>query len=372
MATLMQDHPAWLPTSTGSARVVQSASSTWLASWDNTLSEQVDATLLDGIADAAPRVVRIVAPRARRSAIEHAVAGVGPLLRLANPDLWDAIGTAIIRQVIRADQARAMYRRFCEEHGNVVETPIGNRHLFPAPDALLDLPVTAFAAIGMAFKHPALAAAAAAYLSHADAWPQLEPPALVVALQAVPRIGPWTAGAAVADWSGDFSIYPYADLAVRTWARRADPTTDWPTDEAAFAELWRRISKDNLSLPPYSTTVSSLPTPLALSSFSKPARSMTSRTLGLLQFGGPVQAHRAREVTGVVGRDVLVDLDENDRRVIQVGLGPDGVDQDVSTTHQHILSLLQGRRHELAVRRTRTTETGGSTHQGDRGHGREP
>lgn len=247
MATLMQDHPAWLPTSTGSARVVRSASSTWLVSWDSTLSDQVDATLLDGIAVAEPRVVRIVAPRMRQSGIEHAVSAASPLLRLANPDLWDAIGTAIIRQVIRADQARAMYRRFCEEHGTVVETPVGNRYLFPDPGVLLDLPVTAFAAIGMAFKHPALAAAAAAYVSHADAWQQLEPPALVAALQAVPRIGPWTAGAAVADWSGDFSVYPYGDLAVRTWARRADPTAEWPTDEAAFAELWRRISRDNLS-----------------------------------------------------------------------------------------------------------------------------
>ena len=51
---------------------------------------------------------------------------------------------------------------------------------------------------------------------------------LVQELQRIPRIGPWTAGAAVADYSNDFTYYPYADLAVRTWAKRAAPSYPWP------------------------------------------------------------------------------------------------------------------------------------------------
>ena len=66
-------------------------------------------------------------------------------------------------------------------------------------------------------------------------------------LQRIPRIGPWTAGAAVADYSNDFTYYPYADLAVRTWARRAAPSYPWPDSEQAFGRLWQRLAGDQLA-----------------------------------------------------------------------------------------------------------------------------
>ncbi|GAA2880960.1 hypothetical protein GCM10010517_43780 [Streptosporangium fragile] len=99
----------------------------------------------------------------------------------------------------------------------------------------------------MAFKRRPLQAAAAAYLAHHAEWAQFAPDVLVKAVQAVPRIGPWTAGAAVADYTGDFALYPYADLAVRTWAALADPATAWPADEPAFADAWRNLAGPSLS-----------------------------------------------------------------------------------------------------------------------------
>ncbi|MBT8228526.1 MAG: hypothetical protein HKP61_00865 [Dactylosporangium sp.] len=168
-------------------------------------------------------------------------------MRVRNIDLWDALATAIIRQVIRANQARLMYQRFCRAHGEAVPTPWGTRHLIPTAEVVAKLPTLAFATLGMAFKARALVAAAEAAMACQDSWQHLTPIELVTQLQRIPRVGPWTAGATVADYSGDFSLYPYADLAVRTWARRAAPAIDWPGDEPMFGAYWRRHTGRHLS-----------------------------------------------------------------------------------------------------------------------------
>lgn len=98
-----------------------------------------------------------------------------------------------------------------------------------------------FAELGMRFKARPLRSAADAYLRHRHAWARLPSDALVTALQSVPYIGPWTAGAAVADYLHDWSAYPYGDLAVRTWARTAAPDTAWPATEREFSTAWRRM-----------------------------------------------------------------------------------------------------------------------------------
>jgi DNA-3-methyladenine glycosylase II len=222
----------------------------WVLTWSASTPGGLTVTPVSDPGDARPVIGRIVPVPLSRSpltALGGALTSLGPVLRVHNGDLWDAIGTAIIRQVIRAGQARLMYRRFCQAHGELVTTPSGEAYLFPRPAVVCDLPAAAFADLGMAFKHRALFAAAQATLIHREQWQRLAPTALVQALQAVPRIGPWTAGAAVADWSGDFAVYPYADLAVRTWASRAAPTTVWPADEPTFAALWRRAGVRQLS-----------------------------------------------------------------------------------------------------------------------------
>lgn len=249
MATLMQDHPGWQETSGGTwVRVMRRSTERWLLTWH--AGDEVVSTTSAGGGNGLPPVVdRIepVVPVGALAVLTPAVEETGPVLRARNGDLWDAIGTAIIRQVIRAGQARIMYDRFCGAHGEAVATPYGVRHLFPSPEVVVALPVEAFAELGMAFKRRPLAAAAEAYIGNAEKWEQLDPLTVVKALQSVPRIGPWTAGAAIADVSGDFSLYPYADLAVRTWAHRAAPGVVWPEDEASFGALWRRDAGSHLS-----------------------------------------------------------------------------------------------------------------------------
>ncbi len=166
--------------------------------------------------------------------VRRGLQGRGPVARLRTPDLWEAVATAIIRQVIRADQARLMYQRFTDTHGDPTEAG----RVFPGAETVLALGDEAFAELGMAFKRDPLRAAARAVLDHGEKWGQLPALDLVDELQSVPRIGPWTAGATVADFTGDFSLYPYGDMAVRKYARQTFPDLDLPDQEAAFAARW--------------------------------------------------------------------------------------------------------------------------------------
>ena len=249
MATLMQDHPAWRATDTGATRIMRCGGMPWLLTWTTGASSVVsvplgDATPEQPVVDRTEPVAPATGPL---SALAPAFSALGTVLRVRNADLWDALGTAIIRQVIRAGQARLMYRRFCEAHGEPVSTPHGATYLFPAASTVLDLPIRAFADLGMAFKHRPLVAAAQALLDNGEKWATVPTVDLVEQVQTVPRIGPWTAGAAVADHSGDFALYPYADLAVRTWATRAAPGVTWPDDEATFGAVWRHHAAQHLS-----------------------------------------------------------------------------------------------------------------------------
>lgn len=236
----MLDHPGWDTTATP-VRAMRTPTGTWLITHpDNAV------TLLSG--DGAAPTIDTYTPAALHDAplpagLRAALDQLGPVRRWRNADLWEALATAIIRQVIRAGQARKMHREFRTAAGQTA----GPTTLIPTPEEVLDLSPEEFTALGMAFKRRPLQAAATAYLAHRAEWAELAPEVLVKAVQTVPRIGPWTAGAAVADHTGDYSLYPYADLAVRTWAASADPTTTWPTTEPEFAATWRDLAGPHLS-----------------------------------------------------------------------------------------------------------------------------
>lgn len=248
MATIMRDHPAWTTTVSGAAMIMRSGTSTWLIAFDR-LSPELETTVVDGPGDGpAPDIVRVDKPIASGSEIGSALAPLIPLSRVRNANLWDAIGNGILRQIVTADQARAMYRRFCAACGDPVETPsAGVGHLFPDPERVLRLSTGVFEALRMSFTRTPLQAAANSYLEYGAAWSQLPPAALVAALLAVPRIGPWTAGASAADFTGDFSVYPYPDRTIRTYARRAAPATAWPGSDAKFRSQWRALAGDHVS-----------------------------------------------------------------------------------------------------------------------------
>lgn len=250
---VIQDHPSWTRTADGGYRVVRVGLAAWLlrVSPDDNLTlrrlrggehedrppvvDVVDATTLDHARGGAP------------AELWAALAALGPVTRVRNPDLWDAVCTGVVRQVVRAAQARELYRRLCAAYGEAIPTPYGPVTVLPTAETVVCLDERELRALGLGFKAPALRAAARAYLDAADRWAGLAPADLVIALQHVPRIGPWTAGAAAADATNEFSIYPYADLAVRTWAARAAPSVAWPAGEADFGAYWRTIAGASLS-----------------------------------------------------------------------------------------------------------------------------
>jgi 3-methyladenine DNA glycosylase/8-oxoguanine DNA glycosylase len=242
MATtsLTVEHPAWTEDGQGRVRLMATGSGSWLATW--TAQQGLSLACVAGSEDVKPRVETVSAeelPAATVPALARELALLGTVQRIANPSLWDAVSTAILRQVVRAAQARIVYTRWCTLHGEALDTAAGQLSTVPGPQAVLDLPEAAFKAAGAAFHRTALQAAARAYLDHGTAWAALPPAELVEALDAVPRIGPWTAKAAASDFSGNYAVYPHGDLAVRTWARKAAPDADWRTTDKTFDAAWQ-------------------------------------------------------------------------------------------------------------------------------------
>ncbi|WP_436493198.1 hypothetical protein [Actinokineospora sp. HUAS TT18] len=235
--SIMLDHPAWVSTEDGRpSRACRWGDATKLISYtgDTMAVDVADQPIFDVIDPAE---------LSGSGELTDALRAEGPVARLRNPDLWEALATSVIRQVIRASQARKLYRAFCEAYGEQV----GPALLLPTPETVLALTDDEFADLGMKFFRRALRAAAEAYLKHGDEWTALPAERLVTELQTVPRIGPWSAGATVADFTNDFTLYPYSDLAVRTWAARLAPSLNWPDDERDFAKMWRALAGDELS-----------------------------------------------------------------------------------------------------------------------------
>jgi DNA-3-methyladenine glycosylase II len=248
--SVMTDHPSWLSTDTGAAfRAVRCGNAVW-ALTATSAEDGRQHTAADRVSGRGEEPVVDVIDPATLTGTGQIVAGLraaGRVARWRNPDLWDALATSIVRQVIRAGQARKLYRAFSQAHGEPVATPLGATWLFPAPQTVLALSDAEFARLGMAFKARPLRAAAEACLEFGPKWAELDPIALVGEVQNVPRIGPWTAGATVADLTNDYTLYPFADLAVRTWANRLAPQRIWPDAEPEFAQMWAGLAGEQLS-----------------------------------------------------------------------------------------------------------------------------
>ncbi|MFB9929214.1 hypothetical protein ACFORO_22910 [Amycolatopsis halotolerans] len=248
---MMLDHPGWLRDDAGRARrVLRSAGSVWsvICTPVPVGGHRIDAVKLAGDTDVAP-VVDTIDPRTLvgDAVMCDPLRADGPVARVRTSDVWEALGTAVTRQVIKAAHARENYRRFCETYGERYDTAAGPAWLFPSPEKVLALSDAEFDVLRMKFFRRGLRAAAEASLKAADDWAGLTGEQLVAAVQSVRRIGPWTAGATAADVTNDYSLYPFADLAVRTWAGKLAPSVSWPKPEPEFGRLWQAMAGAQLS-----------------------------------------------------------------------------------------------------------------------------
>ncbi|WP_081748633.1 hypothetical protein [Nocardiopsis sp. CNT312] len=235
----IHDHPGWRPAGAGHHRTVRTGHDVWRAVDEGpvlTLRRLSTSRDPEPVVDTyTPADLDGPVPAPLRAALEAR----GPVRRLRTPDLWEALATALMRRTAGVGHAGPVYHRYCDAHGSPVP---GSPSAFPGPHTVLALDESHFTELGMAAQRGPLTVAAEAFVASGSAWPDASPPELVDRLREVPGVGAWTARAAVADTTGDFSLYPYGDLRVRTRAAHAVPALDWPVGEAAFARRWRSLT----------------------------------------------------------------------------------------------------------------------------------
>jgi DNA-3-methyladenine glycosylase II len=105
---VMTEHAAWRPTKEGHHRVFAlSDGGQWLVTTQG--NEPLMRPLIAG--EQQPRLDIFALPEGMLSEVPElarALSAMGIVARFRTLDLWDAIGTAIIRQVIRATQAKRL------------------------------------------------------------------------------------------------------------------------------------------------------------------------------------------------------------------------------------------------------------------------
>jgi DNA-3-methyladenine glycosylase II len=132
----------------------------------------------------------------------------GPIERLRNPDLWDALAWAILRKAPNGtDQIHYSYLMLGRLLGDATLTPAGATYLFPCPEIVIHAADDEFGSLNMGVRRT-LRTAARSFLTAAPHWYDLAPRALLAAVQRIPGVGPHTAGLTVADYTNETTLIP--------------------------------------------------------------------------------------------------------------------------------------------------------------------
>lgn len=166
-----------------------------------------------------------------------------PLLHIASASLGEAVIKAVIRQVISAQHARRLTYRFVELYGPTCSYEGSIYTDFPSLEAVARMSPDDLRACGLGYKAPLLPRIAHDLLQMQieERLDHISSTEAIALLQSVKGIGRWTACVAMCDLRGDWSVYPFEDLAVRTWAARLWPGISWPREERAFVLAWHEM-----------------------------------------------------------------------------------------------------------------------------------
>jgi hypothetical protein len=251
---MMLDHPGWLLSPDGRARrafrdgetvwtvVREPTSDTSTATVEihsRTPTDKTDILARSDWFDPAilPNVLRI----------SNLIRDMGRIHRVRNPDLWDALLPPILHQRRRSEDASRMYRSLCETYGRTVTTEAGPALLAPSPATVVDLPDSAFDEIRLRGKAKPLRMVAKTYLSRVKGWKVLSPAELFAELQAVPYVGRWTAGVAIADVTNDYGFYAFTGLSGHARWMELFTATGTDLTESQFKEMWTHLDRRQLS-----------------------------------------------------------------------------------------------------------------------------
>jgi DNA-3-methyladenine glycosylase II len=173
-----------------------------------------------------------------------------PLVHVTSLSLGEAITKAIIRQVITAGHAKKLIDSFIRRHGERAVDNGWSYYDFPTIEAIARIPVEELQAEGLGFKAKVIHQTAL-YILEQDWETKVAKQSPVEALDmltSMKGIGRWTAHVAVCDLFANWSLYPFEDLAVRTWARKLWSGVQWPQDNLAFAKYWQQVNGDQCGI----------------------------------------------------------------------------------------------------------------------------
>lgn len=166
-----------------------------------------------------------------------------PLLHIASASLGEAVIKAVIRQVISAPHAKKLIHQFVARYGPTLHYEGSIYSDFPSLEAMAQMSPDDLRACGSGYKAPLIPRIAQDLLNK-QVEKQLDhcsSEEAIALLQTAKGIGRWTACVAICDLWGDWSVYPFEDLAVRTWAARLWSGVSWPRDERAFLHAWQEM-----------------------------------------------------------------------------------------------------------------------------------
>jgi DNA-3-methyladenine glycosylase II len=173
-----------------------------------------------------------------------------PLTHIASASLGEAVIKAVIRQVIAASHARKLIQTLVIHAGSRRERDGDTTYGFPSLEVIAHLAPDDLRSWGFGYKAKLLPRIALDLLEQRaeEQMHLLSPEKAILLLQQIKGIGRWTAHVAVCDVTGDWSVYPFEDLAVRTWARKLWPERVWPQDERAFLTVWQEVNGPHTGL----------------------------------------------------------------------------------------------------------------------------
>ncbi|KIA61359.1 hypothetical protein [Nocardia vulneris] len=257
MPTVMLDHPGWNRSEDGRAHRVLTDNHHRISI---VTAEDLPQTLFINCQPADARPVPITvgyfdpATLTGPLTLTAPLRALGTVTRLANPDLWDALGAALLGQFLTPKHLQRFYYRLCCTYGRRIHTPDGNTGwLFPRPDVIAALGREDVTDLLVRVKLPALQLAADAYLRHGEQWRELlgsGAPAvkLVEAITKVmPQLDRTAIARAVADHSNDFTVYPI-DTTLRSSVCRLSTRHSWPVDDADFHTEWQAMTGEQQSV----------------------------------------------------------------------------------------------------------------------------
>lgn len=166
---------------------------------------------------------------------------IAPLVHIASASLGEAVIKAILRQVITASHARKLLNRFIVQFGQR-QTHNGTAFYgFPSLYVIANLSVNELTSYGFGFKAKVIPNVARTILeAHLEERvDQVPSDAALTLLLDLKGVGNWSARVALCDLMGDWFLYPFEDLAVKTWATRLWPEGNWPMQASDFCQAWQ-------------------------------------------------------------------------------------------------------------------------------------